>query len=818
VVDSGALIEGGSGTFHEGAGVVVGNAAGTVTNFATIQSTQPQADAVLLRDGGSLVNGANGDRGALVEGYYNGVTVKGAAGAITNFGTVEGRSSSGVSLVAGGSVINGSFNDTAALIEGVTGIDLGAAGSVANFGTVNGENGYGAVLRGAATVTNGNGTDRTALIEGYIGLELKGGGTIANFGAIESQAAGAFGAYLGGGSITNGTATDTVAIVEGYNGLGLQGATAINFGTILGQGAAATEGASLGGGSSLTNRVDALVEGYAGVVVAGPRTVTNFGTITGLGGAAATLGATSDVLAVEAGSVFVGAVNGGGGTLDLASGTGTVSLLAGDDAVVSGSMATTTFQNFGTVEGGPGAVFTLTGSDTVVAGQTLVDDGGLSLPGVLTVAGTLTVAGSLGGAGTVAISGGTTNLNAGTNLTVADVTISGAAKVTANASLAYAGKWTQSAGVLTVAAGDAMTFTGPANSFAGSLAGAGTVAFTAGADTLAGTILTAAHVNAAGATVTLSGAIANASVVTVSGGQVVVAAGGAGLTGTGHVLISDSAANRIIGATAAATLSVGQLLEGAGKLGGGLMTLDNLAAGIIESAGANALIIDTGANTITNAGLIEAVGTGGLTINSAINNSGRLYAFSTMTVTGAVTGSGFGEVVNGTLRFAATSTFNQNVTFASGSKGTLELAHGQTYAGRISGLSTTGANFLDLDDIAFGVTTTTKYAGTSAGGVLTVTDGAHTASIKLIGDYTASTFVAATDGHGGTLIHDPAKAPAKAPPASGAPHLEIPLLPTHAFIQAMAGLGARAGESFGQSFDAARAAPPLLARPGTAIA
>ena len=65
--------------------------------------------------------------------------------------------------------------------------------------------------------------------------------------------------------------------------------------------------------------------------------------------------------------------------------------------------------------------------------------------------------------------------------------------------------------------------------------------------------------------------------------------------------------------------------------------------------------------------------------------------------------------------------------------------------------------------------------------MLKVTDGVHTARITLIGDYTASTFVAASDGHGGVMIHDPA-AGAAAPPWT---------LPDagQRLIAAMAGLG-----------------------------
>jgi hypothetical protein len=47
-----------------------------------------------------------------------------------------------------------------------------------------------------------------------------------------------------------------------------------------------------------------------------------------------------------------------------------------------------------------------------------------------------------------------------------------------------------------------------------------------------------------------------------------------------------------------------------------------------------------------------------------------------------------------------------------------------------------------------------------------VSDGTHTASLTLIGQYTATSFAAASDGHGGTMITDP---PPLAPPLV-APH------------------------------------------------
>ena len=50
------------------------------------------------------------------------------------------------------------------------------------------------------------------------------------------------------------------------------------------------------------------------------------------------------------------------------------------------------------------------------------------------------------------------------------------------------------------------------------------------------------------------------------------------------------------------------------------------------------------------------------------------------------------------------------------------------------------------------------YKGSASGGILTVSDGTHTARIHLDGDYRKATFTASSDGHGGTIAVDPAAA------------------------------------------------------------
>ncbi len=78
-----------------------------------------------------------------------------------------------------------------------------------------------------------------------------------------------------------------------------------------------------------------------------------------------------------------------------------------------------------------------------------------------------------------------------------------------------------------------------------------------------------------------------------------------------------------------------------------------------------------------------------------------------------------------------------------------------TYTAGITGFSHTGGAQLDLRDIGFVSAGEATYSGNTTTGVLTVTDGTHTAHITLRGNYTTSSFIAASDGHGGVLIHDP---------------------------------------------------------------
>jgi len=109
-----------------------------------------------------------------------------------------------------------------------------------------------------------------------------------------------------------------------------------------------------------------------------------------------------------------------------------------------------------------------------------------------------------------------------------------------------------------------------------------------------------------------------------------------------------------------------------------------------------------------------------------------------------------------------------SVTF-NGQTGSLILDHSSTFSGQIFNFTgngiLSGSDQIDLRDIEFGPETTVAYTGTSAGGMLTVSDAQHdTANIQLAGNYTGSTFSISSDGSGGTVVIDP---PVKQDLASG---------------------------------------------------
>jgi hypothetical protein len=223
------------------------------------------------------------------------------------------------------------------------------------------------------------------------------------------------------------------------------------------------------------------------------------------------------------------------------------------------------------------------------------------------------------------------------------------------------------------------------------------------------------------------------------------------LQGGGHVDLSDNSQNVISGTVSDVTLTnVDNTISGAGQLGAGQLTLVNEAT--INATGSNALVIDTGSNLVVNSGTLEATGTGGLIVNGAVDNSGTLWANGgNLTIDGAVTGNGTATISGAaTLEFGAASA--ENTTFAVGATGTLKLDQSASFTGSVSGFESGDA--LDLADIAFGANTTLGYSANAdgSGGMLSMSDGTHSASIALFGQYAAAGFQIGSDSGAGAIV------------------------------------------------------------------
>ncbi len=247
------------------------------------------------------------------------------------------------------------------------------------------------------------------------------------------------------------------------------------------------------------------------------------------------------------------------------------------------------------------------------------------------------------------------------------------------------------------------------------------------------------------------------------------------LQGTGTILLGVSGGNSFyIGGKLINTYNT---ISGAGIIDC-RSGLTNQAGGLIDANGAAALTIQS-SNEIGNAGTIEATGTGSCIILNGLDNKGTIAAVGgTIWLSGAVTGTGQATIDGGALDFLFS--VNENVDFV-GTSGRLELAHSSSFDKAVIGFAATGGTSLDLDDIEFVSPSEATFSGTASGGVLTVTDGVHTANVKLKGNYLSSTFIASSDGNGGTAVV--------------AQNANDPIAPTHAFVSAMAGFGAPAGHA-----------------------
>ncbi|MGM4927015.1 T1SS-143 repeat domain-containing protein [Tardiphaga sp. 619_E2_N8_5] len=183
-------------------------------------------------------------------------------------------------------------------------------------------------------------------------------------------------------------------------------------------------------------------------------------------------------------------------------------------------------------------------------------------------------------------------------------------------------------------------------------------------------------------------------------------------------------------------------ISGAGQLGDDQLTLLN--EGTIVADGSNALVIDTGENAVINTGTLEATGTGGLDVHSDVVNDGVLWANGgSIDLEGNVTGTG-SALLSGHSSLEIGGAFDEQITFDSTAEGTLVIDDSADFHGMLSGFD--GNDTIDLTDI-LGSSASASYTENAqgTGGVLTVTDGSHTANIAFSGQYTSADFVLSAD-------------------------------------------------------------------------
>jgi fibronectin-binding autotransporter adhesin len=791
-IDNGGLIEGGYKSGEGGAGVYA--AAGvSLTNTGTIAggsggmtsnhnySYQTGGTGVIMTDGtgvsqsglnqAGLIQGGTGaaagggqsfgERGGigvvLEQGpivFTNQATIVGGAGGGGDYG---GYGGAGVNAKLGGSLVNsgqvtggqgggGAYNGG----TGGYGVSLSSA-SLTNTGTITGGAGGAGGYGSTAPVYRAGGPSSEGVGTGGSGV-LASGQLVTNEALIQGGV-GASGAYHGGNGGTGVSSfgpgvlinSGTVAGGEGAGGARSNGHggvgvdftsygypvnSLVNTGTVRGGGSAggaalAGDGVYVVGNGAIDNAAaNALISGYCGVFHNGygSLTVTNYGTIAGIGPTdrSVVFNGAGDRLIAEAGSVFEGAVVGGGGTLDLTGGSGTITGL-GAGGAVSGSEAIT-FTNFNSfILKGAGS-WTLNGA-SLAAGQSL------------------TVA-----QGSMGIIAGNEFTLVGASLVIdAQGTLSGGGTISLDA-------------VSVLRGGDATA----ALTNTDTLVGAGFISGLISLDNAAGGVIDAStgRLELSRSTVTNTGLIET--------------------TGAGSLLIGRTAI-----ANAGGTVTANKTIELA------LSTITRGAVSVSVGAvlvGKNASAID-GA-IVTNAGTLDGA-SGGLTISGDVGNSGRIEADrGDLTITGAVTGMGQARISGGGV-LEVDEALAENVTFADGGAGTLVLGDSGAFTGTVAGFSKTGANTIDLKDIAYNAADKVSYS--TATGALTIANAGGTvlATIKLKDSYAGSTFELSNGGANGTVITDPK---------------------TASFASAMAGFGAGGGSS-ATTAAAMTQAPPLLATP-----
>jgi hypothetical protein len=731
-----------------GSGLTLDTGSNTINNSGTLEATA----------GAGLYINSNVDNSKTIEALgansyviLDGVTI---TNTITNTGRgqIQASGTGAVVVLAGGAKIVGGTLETGVgamiQINGGTGNEISG---VTLGGDANVEVNDNTALTLAHTISGGvfnlNSTgDSTQLI-------ISGAVTLTGSVSLSDNGNNAI--------VSNGSpATLTFAglYIDGSGTIGDANLTLNNKGTIESFGSIAL---ILGTGSNTIGNTGTLVAN-AGAQLDITSNVANSNTIEALGsnalveldGVTITNGAAGLVLASGTGAnVNLNGATILGGTLE-ASGAGANVLLAG--AIISGAKLKT----------GAGAAIETSGggSDTEVSGVTI------AAGSVVKVSDNseLRLAGTIDNAGTIELNstGGLTRL-----LLYGSATLTGAGQVTLsnNPSLDNS-----------IGGNSSGTLTNAGNT----IAGAGTIFDTnltldneAVIDANASNRLilftgTNTITNTGTLEATASGGldiesiVANSKAIEAVGTNVEVVIGGDITdTTTGFISASGTGANvQLEGVTISGgtlkTSGTNAVIEAYDAFGTGDEMSGVTIDGLVEVENAAELTLQGGA-TIGLGAVVETLSGGTLSVTGIVANYGTFFASganSLVEISGIVDG-GTAEVGNGIVEIAGAS--SENVSFLATGTGGLELdGLNRSYTGDISGFGGVdhGNASQDIDFAGVSFTgesfTYTPANSANTSGTLTVTDGTHSASVTLVGQYVKADFKA-EDINGTLAITDP---------------------------------------------------------------
>ena len=523
-------------------------------------------------------------------------------------------------------------------------------------------------------------------------------------------------------SVTSGATMTTTGAFSATGG----GTVNLSGGYLTLSGANSFNGATVTGAYTL---MDMGTTSISGLAIGGTATFENTGALTQSGG-----------------TVTVGDASGAAAILFNAK-TGTYDI-TDDSGVAQGTSTPSLFANFGLFEKTVG-----TGTSTV---QTRFASTGTVTAATGTIAfsgATNNFSGTIGGAGAVSFTGGVSRINAGTTVSVASLTATGASTTLVIAgSLSYAGSFSDASGAtLAILSGATLSLSGTAT-LSAKVTGAGSLAITGGtASIMPSAAVSVANLSVTGAATTLAiGTLVNAHAFSAGAGATVNLSGGSlvlygansfsGATVTGAHTLFDMAASSISGLTIGGTVTFqnnSTLTQSGGTVtvgdaSGSAATLFNAKTGIYDITDDSGVAQGTSTPSLfANFGLFEKTGgTSTSTVQTRVTSTGTVtaatgtIAFSgaTNNFWGIIGGAGAVSFTGGVSRINAGTTVNVASLTATGASTTLVIAGNLSYAGSFSDAS--GATLAILSGATLSLSgTATLSAKVTGAGSLAITGG-----------------------------------------------------------------------------------------------